>query len=114
LNIQSKVLISWALVVVDTGGLVDGGVVWVVVWVVVIMAVWVIHSFPNVWVGEVLIGLFQMWMLIGSCSSWLSSSVCPCYSLSSAAYRAPATCCCANVLRASHRVLTLRVSSFSS
>jgi hypothetical protein len=60
LNVQSKVLISWALVVVGAGGLVNGGVVCVVVCMVVVMAVWVIHSFPNMWVGEVLMGLFQM------------------------------------------------------
>jgi hypothetical protein len=48
LNVQSKVLISWALVIVGTGGLAGGGVVWVVVWVVVVMAFWVVHPRPNV------------------------------------------------------------------
>jgi hypothetical protein len=43
--------------VVGTGGLVDGGVVWVVVWVVVVI---VVLFFPNTWVGEVLMGLFQI------------------------------------------------------
>jgi hypothetical protein len=30
------------------GGLVDGGVVWVIVWVVVVMAFWFIRSLLNV------------------------------------------------------------------
>jgi hypothetical protein len=109
LNVRSKVLISWALVVVGTGGLVGGGVVWVVVWIMVVIAVWVIRPLPNVWVGEVLIGLFWMLTLVWSCSSWLSSSICSCFSSSSTVCRASSTCCCANVLRASYRVLTLRV-----
>jgi hypothetical protein len=36
----------------------------VVIWVVVIMALWVVRSRPNVWVGEVLIGLLQISRLV--------------------------------------------------
>jgi hypothetical protein len=62
-------LISWALVVVGTGGLFGGGVVCVVIWMVIVIAVCIILFFPNTWVGEVLMGLFQMQMLTGSSSS---------------------------------------------
>jgi hypothetical protein len=106
-----KVLISWLFVVVGMGGLFGGRVVWVVVWVVVVMAVCVILFFLNTWVGEVLMGLFQMQTLTGSCSSWLSLSVCSCFASSSAVCKASATCCYANVSRAFCKVLTLRVSS---
>jgi hypothetical protein len=109
LNIWSKVLISWAFVVVGTGGLVGGGVVWVIVWVVVVMAFWVTRSLPNVWVGEVLIGLFRMSMLVWSCSSWLLSSTCSHASSSSTVCKASSTCCYAEVSRASCNVLRLRV-----
>jgi hypothetical protein len=94
--------------------LVSGGVVWVVVYVVVIIVVWVVQFFPKMWMGEVLIGLFRIWMLTGSSSSWLSSLACSCCcSASSVTYSASSTCCCADASRASPSIHMLSSSSSS-